>query len=80
MRPSSTKGTNVQITPRTGERMFRIGAELEIIRKRLAFAGLHAEANACAVVRSKLEDIGNQIIEKTAETNREPDGPPMSRR
>ena len=47
--------------------MLRIGAELEFIRKRLAYAGLHYEAKACAVVRSRLEKIGNSIIEKTAD-------------
>ena len=67
MPPSRQNGTNVRITPRTGERLLRMGAELELIRKRLAYAGLHDEANACAVVRLRLENIGKNIIEKTAD-------------
>lgn len=47
--------------------MLRIGAELELIRKRLAYAGMRDEANACAVVRLRRENIGKNIIEKTAD-------------
>lgn len=66
MLPTRRRGTNVRVTPRTGERLLRIGAEMELIRKRLASAGLHDEAEACALVQSDLEEIGNKIISKTA--------------
>jgi hypothetical protein len=62
MPPSQRRATNVRVTARTGERLLRIAAEIQLIRKRLASAGLHDEAQACALVRSDLEKVGNKII------------------
>ena len=39
----------MRVTARTGEQLLRIAAEIQLIGKRLASAGLHDEAQACAL-------------------------------
>ena len=57
--------TNPRVTPRTGERFLRIAFEIGLLQKRLLTVGLTEEAELCDAIKSGLDKIGNQIIEKS---------------
>jgi hypothetical protein len=65
--PPRGKRTTPRVTPRTGERFLRLAFEIGLLQKRLLAVGLTEEARSCDAIKSYLEKVGNQLIEKLSE-------------